>query len=92
MFLVTLQKGQRKVKTIGLVILANCWNHDRSSLSTGLMSYGVHTVAERENITCLIVQGGPEKKNQNYLRWFTPNMTFSLSHLSIFVSFPERFN
>ena len=50
-FFVTLQKGQRKVKvkTTGLVhnfiILANCWNHERMSMSNGSMSYGVHKVA-----------------------------------------------
>ena len=48
---VTLQKGQRKVKvkTIGLVhnfiILANCLNHDRRSMSNGSMSYGIHKVS-----------------------------------------------
>ena len=46
-----LEKRQNKVKvkTAGLVrtfiILANCWNHDRRSISNGSMSYGVHKVA-----------------------------------------------
>ena len=47
---VTLQNGQEKVKVkaTSLVhnfsLLANCWNHDRRSMSNGSMSYGVHEV------------------------------------------------
>ena len=49
-FFVTLETGQEKVKvkTTGIVhnfiILANCWNHDRRSMSNGSMSYNVHKV------------------------------------------------
>ena len=49
-FSVTLQNGQEKVKVKttspvhNFIILANCWNHNRWSMSNGSMSCGVHKV------------------------------------------------
>ena len=40
----------------------------------------------------LLIQGGPEKKPETIDGDLPPHMTFSLSHLSICVSFLERFN